>query len=92
MKIKKVVEKVVEPWPIHTLDIGVLVTPSKGLLADDSVDRVELRNIRIISIMTVLTRKLCINAIFLISKYKLYLCDLKNVDSLLPGVWFRKIL
>ena len=47
----------VEARSISTLDIGVLVTPGKGLLADDSVGRVELRDIRIINILTVLRTK-----------------------------------
>ena len=54
MKIKKVMEEVVEARAIHAFDIGVLIAPGEGLLTDDGVHRVELGHIGVIHKLAVL--------------------------------------
>ena len=47
-------EKMIKSWTIHALHIAVLITPCKRLFADDGVDGVQFRNIRVIHKLTVL--------------------------------------
>lgn len=78
-------EEVVEPWSVHALHVGVLVTPGKGLLTDDSVDRVELRDVRIIDILAVLQEKVCINITYYTTRNILCPCDSRSANNQLLG-------
>ena len=53
MKIQEVVKEVVDPWAIHRSHVWVLVAPSKGLLTDHRVHRIQFRNIGIVDKLTI---------------------------------------
>ena len=94
MEVKKVMEKVVEPTSIHTLNITVLVTPGKRLLTDNSVHWCQLRDIRIIYKLTILRKTHKIQAhvknVISINFIIPYLCGSESEDNQPQDAWCQK--
>ena len=85
MQVKQVMEEVVEPRPTHTFHVGVLVAPSKRLLANDRVHLVQLRNIWVIDVLAVLNKSLIMKIIISIVNLVLMVEEVKAIYSNVPG-------
>ena len=51
-------EEMVESWAVHRFHVAVLITPGKALLTDYSVHWIQLRNIGIVHVLTILNRNI----------------------------------